>query len=239
MKPIILISAVRNLKNSKEKFMLHESYVNAVRAAGGTPILAPITNDLDEVKAYISICDGLVLPGGEDVSPMLLNEDPLRGIGYISAERDYFEFMLFEEARKQGKPILGICKGCQIIALSTGGKIYQDIFTQHPNTIEHNQPEEQLGELFHSISLTQDSKLYELFKGESIPVNSWHHQAVRCVGPELKVTARSSDGIIEGIESIDGLMMGVQWHPELLFEKYPKQLSIYKHLIEQCIRKRG
>lgn len=239
MKPVILISAVRNLKDFKEKFILHESYVNAVRAAGGIPILAPITNDLDEIKAYISMCDGLVLPGGEDVSPMLLNEEPLRGIGYISAERDRFEFMLFEEAKKQNKPILGICKGCQIIALSTGGKIYQDIFTQHPNTIEHSQPEEQLGELFHSISLTEDSKLYELFKSDRILVNSWHHQSVRSVSPELKVTAKSSDGIIEGIESIDGLMMGVQWHPELLFQKYPEQLLIYKQLIEHCIRKRG
>lgn len=239
MNPVILICAVRNLKSSKKEFVLHESYVNAVRAAGGTPMLAPITNDLNEVKAYISMCDGLLLPGGEDVSPMLLNEEPLRGIGYISAERDYFEFMLFQEAKKRDKPILGICKGCQIIALSTGGKIHQDIFTEHPNTIEHSQPEEQLGELFHTVSFTKDSKLYELFKSEKVWINSWHHQAVRSVGPELKVTAKSSDGIIEGIESTDGLMMGVQWHPELLFEKYPEQLSIYKQLIEQCIRKRG
>lgn len=238
MKPVILICAVRNLKNSRKEFIIHESYVNAVRAAGGTPMLAPITNDLNEIKSYISMCDGLLLPGGEDVSPMLLNEEPVRSIGYISAERDRFEFMLFKEARIQNKPILGICKGCQIIALSTGGKIYQDIFTQHPNTIEHSQPEEQLGELFHTVTLNLGSKLYGLFKSEKILVNSWHHQAVYCVGEELNVTAKSSDGIIEGIESIDGLIMGVQWHPELLFEKYPQQLSIYKQLIEQCIKNR-
>lgn len=236
MKPIILICAVRNLKDSKKQFLIHESYVNAIRATGGTPILAPITNDLNEIKSFVSMCDGLLLPGGEDVSPMLLNEEPIRGIGYVSEERDRFEFMLFKEAKKQNKPVLGICKGCQIIALSTGGKIYQDIFTQHPNTIEHSQPEEQLGELFHTVSLDDNSKLYKLFKSKKIRVNSWHHQAVLSVGEGMKITAKSSDGIIEGIESIDDSIIGVQWHPELLFQKYPEQLSIYKELIDQCMK---
>lgn len=114
MKPIILICAVRNLKSSRKEFLIHESYVNAIRAAGGTPILAPITNDLNEVKSYISMCDGLLLPGGEDVSPILLNEEPLRGISYISSQRDRFEFALFEEAKNQNKPILGICKAVRL-----------------------------------------------------------------------------------------------------------------------------
>ncbi|WP_125154326.1 gamma-glutamyl-gamma-aminobutyrate hydrolase family protein [Clostridium rectalis] len=236
MKPIILISSVLNLKDSKNNYLLNKNYVDAIRSAGGIPILAPVTNDLNDIKLYVSMCDGLLLPGGEDVSPIILEEEPLRGIGYINIERDKFEFELFNEFRKHKKPILGICKGCQIIALSTGGKIYQDIFIQHGNTIEHSQPEEQLDELFHSVSIDENSKLYELFNSSKIRVNSWHHQAISSIGKNMKVTAKSIDGIIEAVESLDGLIMGIQWHPELLFKKHRKQLSIYKYLINQCIK---
>lgn len=234
MKPIIVISASYNLKNSEKKYFLHDSYVKAIRAAGGIPLLIPITADVEEIKKYIYLCDGLILPGGEDVSPIFLKENPIRKIGMISLERDSFEFELLKEAKIQNKPVLGICKGCQLIALDSGGKIYQDIYSQCEQTFEHSQSESQLSEFFHTVLLEKDSFLYKIFGKEKIWVNSWHHQAVKSVGNKLKIISKAEDGIIEGIESTEQMIFGVQWHPELLFEKYPEQLLIYKYFIKTC-----
>lgn len=237
MKPIILICGVYNLKVRKKEYKLHTSYVKAIREAGGIPILVPITNEIEEIKEYISMCDGILLPGGEDISPIYLNEEPVRGIGSVDIERDTFEFKLYKEAVLNKKTVLGICKGSQIIAVANNGSVYQDIVTQIPLTYEHSQPEEQLDEVFHSVMLEEDSILYKIFKKKIIKVNSWHHQAIKSVGTDLKITGKALDGVIEAVESKDGTVIGVQWHPELLIEKYPEQLEIYKYFIEKCKNK--
>lgn len=237
MKPVILICGVYNLKVMKKEYKIHTSYVKAIRKAGGIPILAPITNDIEEIKEYISICDGVLLPGGEDISPIYLNEEPVRGIGNVDVERDTFELELYKTAVLNKKPVLGICKGSQIIAIANNGNIYQDIITQMLSTYEHSQPEEELDEVFHSVMLEEDSILYKIFKKKIIKVNSWHHQAVKSVGNDFKITGKALDDVIEVIESKDGTVLGVQWHPELLIEKYPEQLEIYKYFIEKCKNK--
>lgn len=237
MKPVILICGVYNLKVLKKEYKLHVSYVKAVREAGGIPILAPITNEIEEIKEYVSMCDGILLPGGEDISPIYLNEEPVCGIGSVDVERDTFELELYKMAVLNKKPILGICKGSQIIAVANKGSIYQDIVTQIPSIYEHSQPEEQLDEVFHSVVLEEDSVLYKIFKKKIIKVNSWHHQAIKSVGNNLKIIGKALDNVIEAIESKDGTVLGVQWHPELLIEKYPEQLEIYKYFVEKCKNK--
>jgi putative glutamine amidotransferase len=199
-------------------------YVESVKRAGGQPILLPPIATSEEAKEVLAFIDALLLTGGGDISPMLLGELPKRGIGECIPERDLSEILLAQRAMKENLPILGICKGIQVLAVAAGGKIYQDLLSECPESFEHRQraPREFA---WHEVHLT-DSLLETLIEDKTIGVNSFHHQAVSVLPEGFMANAVAPDGVIEGIEKLGAkFCIGVQWHPEAMEkEKHSRRL---------------
>lgn len=220
------------LKGSKQLRLFHE-YVQSVIDGGASPIILPNTDDLSIIDSQIDIIDGLILTGGYDINPLNFNEEPKEKLGHVCNERDRYEFYLLKKAMEKQIPILGICRGIQVINVFNGGTLYQDMsymdnsYVKHEQDCEPNFPS-------HSISIFKDSILYKIL-GDNALVNSYHHLAIKDLAPNFKVSAVSKDGVIEAIESITGeFIIGVQWHPELLTKNYKNMLNLFKYFIERC-----
>jgi len=210
------------------------TYINAILLSGGTPILIPYTSDLMECRNVIGKLDGLLLPGGIDISPRLYGEEPLKEAGMSIHNIDLYEIEMIHEAQKLGKPILAICRGIQILNVALGGTLYQDIDAQQAATICHNQSISIRDEMTHSVSLLSDSVLYRLYQQDKIYVNSYHHQAVKDLAETLFPSAYSLDHILEACESEDGRIIGVQWHPETLISTDENSRKLFRYFIEIC-----
>jgi len=209
MRPLICITTDSNLQQAPtgpRRLMLSKAYSNAVAAAGGIPLLAAEACP----QQLAELCDALLLSGGDDLDPTLYGEMPLNDTLRPDPERDHFELALTQAFLALGKPVFGICRGCQVLNCVLGGTLYQDL----PEQLGVNHSDSQLR---HSITCAEDSVLSRLF-GPQFSVNSTHHQAVRDIAPGLKITARSADGVVESFEGIHPgqLLWGVQFHPEHL-----------------------
>jgi len=192
-----------------------DAYVNAVVKAGGTPFLIPLITDEAKLDEILSRTDGLILSGGGDIYSQFFGEELHPAVESFDLERDRYEISLVKQAAERQMPILGICRGCQLINVAFGGNLIQDIPSQVPeSTVNHNQ--EEAREIpTHSVNVNPESRLYQIAKSEQIKVNSFHHQAVNVVAPGFEAVASAEDGVIEAIESTEGkFIMGVQWHPE-------------------------
>ncbi len=214
---------------------LAQGYYMSVLEAGGTPVIIPPYDDEKALVSILDSLDGIVLSGGADIDPEYLREEPLDCVS-INPRRDAQELMLVRMAVDRQIPVLGICRGIQMLTAALGGKLYQDIKTQHDREcIEHSQtiarplPS-------HEVTLDKDSLLYKLFGKERLAVNSFHHQAVKEVPAGFRVTAVAPDGIIEGMESTAFRpILGVQWHPEcFLLGNDRTMMPIFNWLMEQA-----
>ncbi len=191
---------------------LRDRYYKQVMAAGGTPVIIPPIANKEVLVNTLRHLDGLILTGGGDHNPLWFGEEPQPKLHNINRERDLAEMMLTRLAYNRQIPMLGICRGIQTLAIALGGKVAQDIKA----TIKHSQDADR-SEPTHSVSIAKDSTLYNIYRAEKIFVNSFHHQAVSEPGERFRVIAKSSDGIIEAIESSEyKSILGVQWHPEWL-----------------------
>lgn len=239
MKPVIGITTFLESKEMGKKYQsLNNSYIEAIQLAGGIPILLPIIeSDLSDAEEYISICDGILFSGGEDISPLLYNESPSKYLGVVDTRRDFWENELFKAILSSKLPTLGICRGCQVINVFKNGSLYQDIDTQIEYVNGHH-PKGILGdEKYHSATLKEGSLLREIFGNDSIEINSFHHQSAKSMGENLVITALSDDEIIEAFENKnmdDHYIMGIQWHPEAMIKRYPEFLEIFKNFVTQC-----
>lgn len=240
MKPIIGISANMSSSPIKQLYDTHINYIptqfeKGITLAGGIPIIFPVSA-LTNIETYVSLVDGIVFIGGYDISPQFYNEEPTPQLQETLPPRDIFEIAMVKEAMKQQKPIFGICRGMQLINVANGGSLYQDINTQINITVKHLQntnPEFP----HHFITTEKDSHINRAL-GDKISVNTLHHQAIKSLASNLKVTAYSSDHIIECIESNDPgqFILGVQWHPEILLQSddlAAKQLFTY--FVNHCL----
>lgn len=195
---------------------LLEGYYRSVIEAGGTPLIIPPFDNTDAMVSLLDRVDALILSGGGDINPLYLGEEPLRELGGINPARDWHELMLVRLAANRQIPILGICRGLQVMMASLGGELYQDIYKEASATLKHSQKTER-HVCTHTVRITQESRLAQLFKREVLPVNSFHHQTVKAVAPGFAVSALSPDGLIEAVESTQRKsMIGVQWHPECM-----------------------
>ena len=193
--------------------------IQAVTAFGGVPIVLPNLNE-DEVDAIASMLDGLLLTGGGDIDPTLFGEEPHVGLGSITPERDFFEIRLIQKMLELNKPILGICRGAQILNIAVGGDMFQDIYSQNERTLLQHDQQAPRWHASHFVDVTKDTLLYQIAQTNRFKVNSYHHQANRKVPAGFQVSAVSSDGIIEAIEStVHEFVLGVQWHPETMLMK--------------------
>lgn len=211
-----------------------ETYVAAVRQAGGIPIVLPNgTGGPEEIARYLQLVDGLIMPGGADIPPSEWGEEIHPTTRLLDENRFLFEKQLINRWIKEtGKPLLGICLGSQWINVAHGGSLVQDIPSEF--NVNHK-------EVTHQVQLQPDSRLRKIFGEDSFEVNSLHHQAVRKVGEGLRVVAKSPDGIIEATETTnpDRFLIGVQWHPEKLIEQDPKQAKIFAAFIAAAAEHRA
>lgn len=242
MKPLIGITGNFGDKGCE----LAKGYYLSVLEAGGSPVVIPPYTDDSAMSALLDELDGIILSGGSDMNPLLVGEEPIPQLHGINPERDVPELMLIRQAYERQIPILGICRGIQMLAAALGGSIYQDLGVQYQDAplIKHSQDlvREQAS---HTVYIEQDSMLGRIFtqsglgtgeKGEYVlPVNSFHHQAVRCPGELFKVSARSSDGVIEAMESNEHKsILGVQWHPEcFILAGDRSHMPIFKWLVDE------
>ncbi|MBO0472835.1 hypothetical protein IGL98_001913 [Enterococcus sp. DIV0840] len=210
-----------------------QGFVTAIQKAGGLPIVLPIGEETSAAD-YISQIDKLLLAGGQDISPDFFGEEPHPKLEETNRNRDIFELALIQEAIKQNKPIFAVCRGMQLINVALGGTLYQDLSLYPEWKVKHGQQPTQPQFATHGIQIETDSTLYHLL-GEKYRVNSYHHQAINKLAPSLKVTARSSDGIAEAIESIDTKqrLLAVQWHPELRFDVDTKEFQLFDYFVNQ------
>jgi putative glutamine amidotransferase len=233
MKPIIGITTFCEERTRRTCNSVSLNYVTSVKSAGGLPVLIPLTGDESDIESYLDMIDALLLTGGEDVNPALYDEKPVEKLGTISVKRDEFEIGLILKAIERKIPILGICRGHQLINVALGGSLYQDINSQLPERLDHFPVEIPVNKLYHSVILENNTKLYDIFGVKELEVNSFHHEAVKSLGRDLKASALSSDGIIEAVEyQGDSFLMGIQWHPEDLSIDYPQFLDLFKKLVE-------
>ena len=194
---------------------VRELYHNQIVKVGGTPLLIPPIDDADVIQSTLERVDAIILTGGADVNPLWAGEQPSTKLHHINAVRDLPELMITRLAFNRQIPILGICRGVQVLAMALEGRIHQDI-SHIATNFQHSQDADQ-SEPTHSVDIEKDSMLHEIFGTDNIFVNSFHHQAVAAAGPHLRVVATSPDGIIEAVESSEHkAVMGVQWHPEWL-----------------------
>lgn len=231
MRPVIGITSFSENRSSREYNSIGSNYVNSVAEAGGIPVIIPVLSKGNIASEYLHIIDGILFTGGGDLLPSFYGEETIKETGPVSIERDKCEKELFSKAMKIDMPILGICRGMQIMNAFSGGTLYQDIDVQKGNCLKHNYAGSDRDGLYHEVSIERGSRMYDIFRAENISVNSFHHQAVKSVAGNFKITAASPDGIIEGIECTNrAFVLGVQWHPEDLTNRYPEFLELFKAL---------
>ena len=214
MKP--LIGLTPTLSDGRPRITLNMDYAEAVRRSGAAPVLLPLTDDEATLEALCERLDGLILTGGDDISPEMYGEEPIPECGATQPLRDRMELYLLRRCLETGKPFLAICRGFEIMNIGLGGTLYQDIATQRPGSLRHpcyEVPADQV----HTVVLSPDSTIARLTGLSECRVNSRHHQGVKKVGGGLRVSAVASDGLVEGLE-LPGhpFALGVQWHPETL-----------------------
>jgi len=217
-----------------ERFYLARSYSEAVEAAGGVPVHLSLIPKAEYVGAILNKLDGVLLPGSaSDVDPLRYGREPHRRLGAVHPLRDETDALVLREVERRAMPLLAICFGLQIWNVYRGGTLIQDIESELPDAIRHEQGAPR-GRRSHRVRLLADSSLAELAGGESALVNSHHHQAIESVGEGLRATAWTADGLIEALEDqrTDRWALGVQWHPEIEWEQDTFSENLFKSFIE-------
>ena len=192
----------------------------------------PFTEDKQELDQLINMCDGFLFTGGHDASPELYNENPLDGLVSCCMKRDKMESYILKKTIQINKPVLGICRGIQFINAALGGTLYQNLPTQFETETEHHQnPPYDVP--VHKVKVIKDSPLYKCLNSELLDVNSYHHQAVKDLAPNLKVMAVSEDGLVEAVYMPElRFLWAVQWHPEFSYKTDDNSRKIFKAFIE-------
>ena len=236
-KPIIGITPQYDYNNNFVR--IQNNYLKAIKAAGGIPFLLPLEIDKKDLDQIINHIDGFLFSGGPDIDPFLFGEETIPGGGIVIPERDAMEQATFSYAYKHDKPMLGVCRGLQAFNIFLGGTIYQDLTTQYlhsPSICHYQKSGDRV--LTHSINIIPNTLLSSIIPKETIKVNSFHHQAIKSLSPNLKPAAKSKDSIIEAAYSVTRtFLLGVQWHPEHLYSFDNNQLAIFEAFILACYSK--
>lgn len=213
--------------------MLANEYIRAIEKIGGIPVIIPVCDDIQTMMDIVERLDGLLISGGNDVDPYLYGELITKEVTNLSPQRDQIEMNTVRYAmEKSNIPILGICRGIQLINVAFGGSIHQDL--RKNGYREHFLSSVPINHFVHSVSLAENSRIHQIIGSTSLRVNSFHHQAVNRVANDFVATAFSEDGVIEAIELPgDRYVLGVQWHPEMLFDCEINQ-QILKAFVSAC-----
>lgn len=199
--------------HGRPQVVLYASYLAPLDSLGLAPVLLTPAHSPASLQALLAQCRGLVLTGGEDVDPRRYGEDPIAELGPVAPERDELETTVLTMALERDIPVLGICRGCQVLNIFYGGTLFQDLAAQRPASGPHEQ--ETWSGRSHGVRVAPGSRLDGIVHGQELRINSFHHQAIKDLGRGLEIVAVADDGVIEAVEARDrSWVIGVQWHPE-------------------------
>ena len=218
-------------------WIMSQRYVKTLTASGAVPWIIPLLDDRETLRAIYDRLDGVFLPGGVDIDPESYSEPRTDVCGRVDPDRDRTEIMFADWAMKDGKPILAVCRGAQLLSVAAGGTLYQDLSSEYPGAIKHDYwpkaGERTRQDLAHPVNVVENSRLSRLIGSNTFLVNSMHHQGIKQLAPTLVANAFAPDGLIEGVESgNDDFVLGVQWHPEDLADTDPTMRSLFDAFVE-------
>ena len=219
--PIIGVTPL--IDRARSSMWMLPAYPNGLAVGLMIPMILPLTSDEFEIESVMDVCDGILITGGQDVTPSLYGEEVLPECGEYFDLLDEMEIIIIKKAMERDYPLLGICRGIQILNVALGGTLYQDIPSQVDTKIKHHM-EPPYDRVQHEVNIIKDSLLYDRYKQDRIGVNSYHHQAIKHLSPKLEVMAESDDGIIEAVYVPDKkFIWAVQWHPEMWLDNINNQ----------------
>ena len=220
--------------DDKESIWMLPGYMDVIEECGGVPIILPLTTDTNILEKSYDMCDGILMTGGHDVSPNLYNEEIIDECGSINETRDFMESYLFTKAVEDDKPVLGICRGIQLMNVLLGGTLYQDLPSQKKEDINHHM-DAPYDRIAHDVFVLPDTLLAKIIGEGEYGVNSYHHQAIKQLASGAEAMAVSDDGIIEAISVKNRkFMVGVQWHPEFSYKTDKKSKQLVRAFVDEC-----
>jgi putative glutamine amidotransferase len=233
MPPIIGITTNQSTNASGQPtILLMQSYVNAVMQAGGMPVLIPSMIPDEGWTAVYSRLDGILFSGGGDIGLEHSPGEPHPRIDGVDTARDAIELKMVRAAASDGKPFLGICRGCQVMNVALGGTLYTHIPDQLPNALDHSYPGNMRTVLVHEVKIEEGTRVAEIYGEPIIKVNSLHHQGLRDIPASVRIAGHAPDGLVEAIELPDHPFgLAVQWHPEWLTDQRPTR-SLFKRFVQ-------
>ncbi len=230
-----LVGLIPLVDEERESYWMLPGYMRGVHQAGGLPVMLPLTDDAADIAQMAREMDAFLLTGGHDVSPAIYGEEALPTCGTPCPARDAMEIKLLKAALALDKPVLGICRGIQLLNAAMGGTLYQDLPSQRPSPVHHHQSPP-YDHPVHSVSLCAGTPLAEIVRKETLAVNSYHHQAVKTLSPQLVPMAFSEDGLIEAVFMPNRrFVWGVQWHPEFSFKRDDASRKIFEAFVGACL----
>lgn len=237
MYPVIGIPCQVDYRAGSEQFMYKDkgAYVHAVKSAGGLPILIPMFTHFSELEKVFPHLDGLLFPGGADIQPALYGEQQHPRLNAVNPNLDAFETALVVWALREDLPILGICRGMQLINVVLGGTLYQDLTAQYPGALEHWRRDLERSDLAHRAIVERGSLIEQILGTHQLAVNSLHHQAIKDPGKDIRICGWADDGIAEFLE-VNGhrFVLGMQGHPEELYRDIPAFARLFQTFIAVC-----
>jgi putative glutamine amidotransferase len=218
--PRVGVSGVLRRWQDADRATVNAAYLRSVVQAGGVPLVLSQIVGPEHAARTLEACDALLFSGGEDVDPAHYGARPSRALGSVDRARDAFELALFHAAQDRGLPILGICRGIQVINVAMGGTLWQDLPSEHPGPVNHD-PGGARDARSHVVTLTPGSRVADALGTAALTPNSFHHQGIRDLAPGLVATGWAADGLIEAVETEgeDGWLLAVQWHPEEMYQE--------------------
>ena len=228
-KPVIGVVPLVDIQ--KASYWMLPGYMKGIEAAGGFPLMLPLTSARADIQQMMRICDGILFTGGQDVEPQRYGEEKEDICGECCAQRDEMEAALLEEVLRADMPALGICRGLQLLNVCLGGTLYQDLPAQHASGVRHSQ-RPPYDEPAHSVRLLAHTPLHDLLQKPALQVNSYHHQAIRSLSGKLQAMAAAPDGIVEAVYHPGRrFVWAVQWHPEFSYMKDSDNLAILRAFV--------
>ncbi len=229
-----VIGVVPLFDEERDSIWMIPGYLDGIAAAGGVPVILPLTSNEQTIRQLAGMIDGLLMTGGQDVAPELYGEERLPQCGERIPVRDAMEQLLFQDCLKRELPVLGICRGIQMINVLLGGTLYQDLSSQHETETDHHMMPPYDREV-HEVLIQRESPLFALLGEERIGVNSYHHQAIKRKAEALQTMAVSEDGLIEAVCLPEkSFVWALQWHPELSWKTDERSRKIFAAFVERC-----
>ena len=236
-RPVIGVVPLYDIQ--RDSLWMIPGYLDGIAAAGGIPVVLPLTEDEQARRQLANDVDGFLMTGGQDVSPALYGEERLDSCGETLPVRDGMESRIFQLCLERDVPVLGICRGIQLMNVLLGGTLYQDLPSQHPTETEHHMSPP-YDRPVHQVEICKGTPLFDLIQTERMDVNSYHHQAVRDKAPALQTMAVSEDGLIEAVCLPERpFVWAVQWHPELSWRTDEKSRRIFEAFVGRCASERN